>query len=144
MKYIEGQNREQVTFLPECIEDMIGEDNPVRVIDAFVDSIDMNKVGFIRSIPKNTGRPGYDPRDLLKLYVYGYFNKVRTSRKLMYECTRNVELFFLLKKLTPDFRMISDFRKDNSKALKYDRFREINRRNCIRKQRFYYIKKKTT
>lgn len=118
MKYIEGQSREQLTFLPECIDDMIGQDNPVRVIDAFIDSLDMEEADFIRYIPKETGRPGYDPRDLLKLYIYGYFNKIRTSRLLMTECTRNVELFFLLKRLTPDFRTISDFRKDNKKAIK--------------------------
>ena len=118
MKYIKGRSREQLTFLPECIEDMISQENPVRVIDAFVDSIDMEEAGFIRSTPKDTGRPGYDPRDMLKLYIYGYFNKIRSSRALMKECTRNIELFFLLKKLVPDFRTISDFRKDNKLAIR--------------------------
>lgn len=118
MNYINGQSRNQKTMLPEYIEDYIDEDNPVRVIDAFVDSLDLIKEGFIRAIPKNTGRPGYDPRDLLKLYVYGYFNKIRSSRKLEQECHRNLELIYLLRKLTPDFRTISDFRKDNSKAMK--------------------------
>ncbi|HHW31680.1 MAG TPA: transposase [Clostridiaceae bacterium] len=74
--------------------------------------------GFQRAVSCRTGRPPYDPGDLLKLYVYGYFNKIRSSRKLMAECTRNIELFFLLNRLTPDFRTISDFRKDNAKALK--------------------------
>jgi transposase len=118
MKYIQGQNRHQIVLFPECIEDYIGEDNPVRVIDAFVEGLDLSKLGFIRTIPKQTGRPAYDPKDLLKLYVYGYFNRIRSSRKLMTECTRNVELFYLLGKLTPDFRTVADFRKDNAKALK--------------------------
>lgn len=118
MKYIKGQDRNQLTLLPECIEDYIGEENPVRVIDVFVESLDLVKAGFCKAIPKETGRPSYDPKDLLKLYVYGYFNGIRTSRKLMLECTRNIELFYLLKRLTPDFRTISDFRKDNTKAIK--------------------------
>lgn len=118
MKYIQGQNRHQITLLPDCIEDYIGEENPVRVIDAFVESLDLHKAGFCRSTPKETGRPPYDPKDLLKLYMYGYFNRIRSSRKLMTECTRNIELFYLLGKLTPDFRTIADFRKDNAKALK--------------------------
>jgi len=118
MKYIQGQNRHQLTLLPDCIEDYIGEENPVRVIDAFVESLDLAEAGFCRTTPKETGRPSYDPKDLLKLYVYGYFNRIRSSRKLMVECTRNVELFYLLGKLTPDFRTIADFRKDNAKALK--------------------------
>jgi transposase len=118
MKYIKGQDRGQITFLPDCIEDLIGQDNPVRVIDAFIDNLDIEGLGFQKSVPCWTGRPPYDPRDLLKLYVYGYFNKVRSSRKLMAECSRNIELFFLLNRLTPDFRTIADFRKDNAKALK--------------------------
>ena len=105
-------------LLPDCIDDLIGPDNPVRVIDAFIDSLDMKKLGFERPIPNTTGRPCYDPRDLLKLYVYGYFSKIRSSRKLMAECSRNIELFFLLNRLTPDFRTIADFRKDNRTALK--------------------------
>lgn len=118
MKYIQGQDRSQIMLFPDCIEDYVGEDNPVRVIDAFVDSLDLAEAGFYRTTPKETGRPPYNPQDLLKLYVYGYFNKIRSSRKLMIECTRNVELFYLLGKLTPDFRTIADFRKDNAKALK--------------------------
>ncbi|OPX41843.1 transposase DDE domain protein [Ruminiclostridium hungatei] len=118
MKYIKGQEKSQLTLFPDCVEYYVGEDNPVRVIDAFVDSLDLTVAGFIRTIPKETGRPSYDPKDLLKLYVYGYFNKIRSSRKLMAECTRNIELFYLLGKLTPDFRTIADFRKDNAKALK--------------------------
>jgi len=118
MKYQKGSDRNQITLLPDSIDELVGQDNPVRVIDAFVDSLDMEKAGFKRSIPNMTGRPPYDPRDLLKLYVYGYFNKIRSSRELMLECSRNIELFFLLNRLTPDFRTIADFRKDNARALK--------------------------
>jgi len=118
MTYVKGQNRMQITMLPDCIDDLIGHYNPVRIIDAFVDGMDMEEAGFQRSTPNETGRPSYDPRDILKLYVYGYFNKIRSSRKLMTECGRNIELFFLLNRLTPDFRTISDFRKDNAKALR--------------------------
>lgn len=117
MTYIKGQNRNQTILLPDCIDDLIGQENPVRVIDVFVEGLDIDKMGFIRSMPNSTGRPGYDPKDLLKLYLYGYFNKIRSSRKLMAECSRNIEVFFLLNRLAPDFRTISDFRKDNKKAL---------------------------
>ena len=118
MKYIEGTDRNQLTFLPDCIEDYIDENNPVRVIDAFVNSLNMDSLGFERALPNQTGRPPYDPRDLLKLYIYGYLNKIRSSRKLMIECSRNIELFYLLNKLTPDFRTIADFRKNNTSAIK--------------------------
>jgi len=118
MDYIKGQERNQITLLPDCIDDLVGRDNPVRVINAFIDGLGMEMAGFRRFAPNETGRPSYDPRDLLKLYVYGYFNKIRSSRKLMTECARNIELFFLLNRLTPDFRTIADFRKDNAKALR--------------------------
>ena len=118
MKYITGEDRYQIAFLPDCIEDYVSKDNPVRVVDAFVNQLDMDKLGFKRAKPNDTGRPSYDPRDLLKLYIYGYFNKIRSSRKLMQECTRNLEVMYLIGKLTPDFRTIADFRKDNPKALK--------------------------
>lgn len=118
MDYIKGQDRRQMTLLPDCIDDLISPDNPVRVIDAFIDGLDLERLGIRRAVPNETGRPSYDPRDMLKLYVYGYFNKIRSSRKLMAECGRNIELFFLLNRLTPDFRTIGDFRKDNAKALK--------------------------
>lgn len=118
MAYVEGQDRNQIMLLPESIEDFITEDNPVRAIDAFVDGLDLNKLGFAQAEPSVMGRPAYNPRDLLKLYIYGYFNKIRSSRKLMKECQRNIELFYLLRRLTPDFRTIADFRKHNAKALK--------------------------
>lgn len=118
MNYIEKAERNQMSMLPDFLEDAISESNPVRVIDAFVDSLDLARLGFLKAIPAETGRPAYDPRDLLKLYIYGYFNKIRSSRKLMQECTRNIELMYLLCKLTPDFRTIADFRKTNAKALR--------------------------
>ena len=118
MKYIKGKKRGQKTFLPDCIEDMIDEDNPVRVIDTFVDGLDLEEMKIKRAKPNTTGHPSYDPRDLLKLYVYGYINGIRSSRKLMKECHRNIELFYLINQLRPDFRTISDFRKDNRNAIK--------------------------
>lgn len=117
MTYRKGIERCQIC-LPRSIEDMVSSENPVRVIDAFVDSLDMHSLGFLKAAPALTGRPAYDPRDLLKLYLYGYFNRIRSSRKLMQECKRNIELFFLLRMLTPDFRTISDFRKDNPTAIR--------------------------
>ena len=124
MRYIEGEDRAQITLLPDCIEDYIKEDNPVRVIDAFVDGLDIAEIGIRRAKPNETGRPPYDPRDILKLYIYGYFNKIRSSRKLRTECSRNIELFYLMNRLTPDFRTIADFRKENARALK-EVFREF-------------------
>lgn len=118
MSYITGVDRGQVTLFPETIDEYISEDNPVHVINVFIENLDLEKAGFKRAKPSLNGRPPYDPKDLLKLYIYGYFNKIRSSRKLMIECSRNIELMWLLRKLTPDFRTISDFRKDNAKALK--------------------------
>ena len=118
MAYIEKASREQATLLPDSIEDYVSENNPVRVIDAFVDSLDLEEMGFAKATPAETGRPPYDPRDLLKLYIYGYLNKIRSSRKLMLECGRNIEVMYLLGKLTPDFRTIANFRRDNPKALR--------------------------
>ena len=97
MKYIEGQDRAQITMLPAVIDDCVAEDHPVRVIDAFVDSLDMTSLGFERAVLKDTGRPPYAPQDLLKLYIYGYFNKIRSSRRLEKECYRNLEVIWLLK-----------------------------------------------
>jgi transposase len=113
-----GENRGQITLFPETIDEYISQDNPVQVIDAFIENLDLDKAGFKRAKASKDGRPAYNPKDLLKLYIYGYFNKIRSSRKLMIECRRNVELMWLLKKLTPDFRTIADFRKENAKALK--------------------------
>jgi len=117
MKFIEGVNRFQKTIFPDVLDDYIITENPVRVIDAFVDSLDLNDLGFL-SETKETGRPPYDPRDMLKLYIYGYFNKIRSSRKLETETQRNIELMWLLNKLTPDHKTISEFRKKYNKLLK--------------------------
>lgn len=126
MAYKKGEDRRQKVLFPDCIDEYIEEDAPVRLFDAFVDSLDMDTLTFKRSTPKETGTPGYDPRDLLKLYLYGYFYQVRSSRKLARECKCNVEVMWLLGKLYPDFRTISDFRKDNKKGLTKV-FKEFNK-----------------
>ena len=118
MGYIKGINRNQILLFPEVIEDYIDEDNPVRFIDAYVDSLDLSEFSFKYVDTKATGRPPYNPADLLKLYIYGYLNNIRSSRKLEKETYRNVEVIWLLQKLRPDFKTIADFRKDNRKALK--------------------------
>jgi len=114
--FIHGESRTQSTLLPELLDDYVTEDNPVRVIDVFVDGLDLNKMGF-RTTPADTGRPAYHPATMLKLFIYGYLNRVQSSRRLEREAGRNVELMWLLGRLAPDFKTIADFRKDNSKAL---------------------------
>lgn len=118
MDYIRGVSRQQVTLFPEAIEDYITADNPVRFIDAFVSKLDLAELGFQRAQPAETGRPAYDPGDLLRLYLYGYLNRVRSSRLLERETKVNLEVMWLLGKLSPDFKTIADFRRDNLKALK--------------------------
>lgn len=118
MKHIRGMDRNQVILFPEVIDDYITEENPVRFIDAFVDNLDLMALGFKHAGLSPTGRPPYNPSDLLKLYIYGYLNRVRSSRFLEKECKKNVEVMWLLKKLTPDFKTIADFRKDNKDAIK--------------------------
>jgi transposase len=117
MGYVQGEDRFQAAFLPPLIDDYVDANASVRVIDVFISGLDMSELGFLRSIAAATGRPPYDPRDLLKLYVYGYFNEVRSSRKLERECQRNVEAMWLLKRLSPDFKTIADFRRDNGPAI---------------------------
>ena len=117
MSYVLGRDRGQAALLPAAIEDYVLAGAPVRVIDAFVDGLDVNGLGFRRSVPAPTGRPAYDPRDLLKLYIYGYFNEVRSSRRLERECSRNVEVMWLLRRLAPDFKTVADFRRDNGAAI---------------------------
>jgi len=117
MSYVQGEDRGQAALLPAVIEDYVAADAPVRVIDAFVDGLDVKGLGFGRSVPAVTGRPPYDPRDLLKLYLYGYLNEVRSSRRLERECSRNVEVMWLLRRLAPDFKTIADFRRDNGAAI---------------------------
>jgi len=126
MAHIKGLARGQISFMPSSIDDYIDDDNPVRLIDAFVDSLDMLALNFIRAEPALTGTPGYDPKDMLKLYIYAYLNKIRSSRMIAKETTRNIEVMWLVGGLRPDFRTISDFRKVNAGALK-SVFTEWNR-----------------
>ena len=116
--YIEGVDRDQVTLFPERLEDWIGEDHPVRVIDAFVDALDLCTAGFGRTAPAQTGRPGYHPSVLLRLFIYGYLNRVPSSRRLEREAGRNVEVMWLTGRLVPDHKTIADFRKDNGPAIR--------------------------
>jgi len=115
--FIEGEDRTQATLFPERIDDYVAEDNPVRVIDVFIDDLDISGLGF-KSEPAATGRPGYHPKTMLKLYVYGYLNRIQSSRRLEREAQRNVELMWLLGRLAPDFKTIADFRKDNGEAIR--------------------------
>lgn len=117
-RFIEGACREQGTLFPEYLEDWIGEDNPVRVIDVFVDELDLGGLGFARVVAKATGRPGYYASVLLKLYIYGYLNRVQSSRRLEREAGRNVEVMWLTGRLAPDHKTIADFRKDNGLAIR--------------------------
>ena len=115
--FIEGENRYQSTLFPERIDDYVDEDSSARVIDVFVDRLDISGLGF-KSEPAETGRPGYNPRVMLKIFIYGYMNKVHSSRRLEIEAKRNVELMWLTGRLAPDFKTIADFRKDNGEAIR--------------------------
>lgn len=117
-RFVEGIDRDQATLLPECLEDWVDEGNPVRVIDVFVDELDLGSLGFSGVDPKNTGRPGYHPSVLLKLYIYGYLNHVQSSRRLEREAGRNMEVIWLTGRLVPDHKTIADFRKDNGPAIR--------------------------
>ena len=117
-EHVTGNNRKQTVLFPDTLDEYVDKENPVRFIDAFIDSLNIEKLGFKHSIPCDTGRPSYDPSDLLKLYVYGYLNQVRSSRKLEKECHRNLEVIWLMKKLAPDHKTIADFRKDNAECIK--------------------------
>src|SRR5674476_260543 len=117
-EHIDGTHRKQTILFPDTLDEYVDEENPVRFIDAFIDSLNLEKLGFKHSVPNDVGRPSYDPSDLLKLYVYGYLNQVRSSRKLERECHRNLEAMWLMKKLSPDFKTIADFRKDNVGCIK--------------------------
>jgi transposase len=118
MSYRKGPDRSQNQLLPACLEDYIAADASVRFLDVFVDGLDLKQLGFQRAEPNATGRPPYDPADLLKLYVYGYLNRIRSSRRLEAEAKRNVELMWLLRSIAPDFKTIADFRKDNRACFK--------------------------
>jgi len=115
--FIEGEDRFQVTMFPERLDDYVDEDSAVRVIDVFIDRLDVSGLGF-RTEPNDTGRPAYHPKTMLKLYVYGYLNRVQSSRRLEIEAGRNVELMWLIGRLAPDFKTIADFRKDNGEAIR--------------------------
>ena len=117
-RFIEGEDRSQSTLFPEHLDDYIAEDNPVRVIDVFVDELDLNELGFEGMAPEVTGRPAYHPASLLKIYIYGYLNRIQSSRRLERETQRNVELIWLTGRLMPDFKTIADFRRDNGKAIR--------------------------
>ena len=116
-RYVQGQDRAQSALFPERLDDWIHEDSTVRVIDVFVDALDLKKLGFDRADPAATGRPGYSPSTLLKIYVYGYLNRVQSSRRLETEAQRNLELIWLTGRLAPDFKTIADFRRDNGEAI---------------------------
>jgi len=117
-RFVEGADRKQATLFPECLDDWIDEDNPVRVIDAFIDGLDLGELGFEGVEPAETGRPAYHPSVLLKLYVYGYLNRVQSSRRLEREAGRNVEVMWLLGRLVPDHKTVADFRKDSGHAIR--------------------------
>jgi transposase len=117
-RFVEGIDRAQSTLFPECLEDWIGEDNPVRVVDVFVDELNLAELGFSGVDPEVTGRPSYHPSVLLKLYIYGYLNRVQSSRRLEREALRNVEVMWLTSRLAPDHKTIADFRKDNGRAIR--------------------------
>jgi transposase len=118
MAFIQGVNRNQKLIFPEYLEDSIGEENPVRVIDAYADTLNLKQMGFTKTIEYRCGAPSYNPKDLLKLYIYGYINAIRSSRKLERETYRNIEVMWLLRKIQPDFKTIADFRKENKNILK--------------------------
>jgi transposase len=117
-RFVEGEDRNQVALLPECLDDFIADDNPVRVIDAFVDELDLRELEFEGSEPASTGRPGYHPAVLLKIYIYGYLNRIQSSRRLEGEAQRNVEMMWLTGRLAPDFKTIADFRRDNGTGIR--------------------------
>jgi transposase len=118
MAHLSGTDRLQLLLLPKAVDDYVGPDNPVRFIEAFVDGLDLAAAGFERVAAKDTGRPGFDPADMLKLYIYGYLNRVRSSRRLEAEAHRNIEVIWLLRHLKPDCRTIAAFRRVNSSAFR--------------------------
>jgi transposase len=117
-RFVEGEDRTQVTLLPVRVDDYVDQNNPVRVVEAFVEQLDLRQMGFGGVAPAATGRPAYHPAVLLKLYIYGYLNRVQSSRRLEREAQRNVELMWLTGRLMPDFKTIANFRKDNGRAIR--------------------------
>src|SRR3981189_3583432 len=117
-RFIDGEDRMQQTLLPNSLEDYVSEENPVRVIEVFIDELDLMALGFSGMTPAATGRPAYHPSTLLKIYLYGYLNRIQSSRRLEREAQRNVELMWLTGRLTPDFKTVAAFRKDNGPAIR--------------------------
>ncbi|ASL42861.1 hypothetical protein bAD24_I05170 [Burkholderia sp. AD24] len=117
-RFVEGDDRKQVALLPECVDDYIGQDNPVRIVDVFVDGLDLEDLGFSGATPAITGRPSYHPGVMLKIYIYAYLSQVPSSRRIERECQRNVELMWLTGRLAPDLKTIADFRRDNGAAIR--------------------------
>jgi transposase len=116
-RFIEGEPRAQSVLFPASLDEWIAADNPVRVVDVFVEELDLQGMGFGRAVPAETGRPGYHPATLLKIYIYGYLNRIQSSRRLEREAQRNLELVWLTGRLMPDFKTIADFRRDNGEAI---------------------------
>src|SRR3979409_2672663 len=116
--FVQGADRQQMTLLAECLDDWVDESNPVRAVDVFVDALDLRDLGFDGVVPAATGRPAYHPSPMLKLYIYGYLNRVQSSRRLEREAGRNLEVIWLLGRLVPDDKTIADFRKDNGSAIR--------------------------
>ena len=117
-RFVEGADRRQISLLPDCLDDYVSEDSPVRVVDAFIDELDLAALGFAGVTPASTGRPSYHPATLLRIYLYGYLNQIQSSRRLEREARRNVELMWLTGRLVPDFKTIADFRRDNGDAIR--------------------------
>jgi len=117
-RFVEGEDRRQGVLLPEFLDDYVAEDNPVRAIDVFVDKLDLRGLGFSGVVPEASGRPAYHPATLLKLYLYGYLNRIQSSRRLERETQRNIELMWLTGRLMPDFKTIADFRRDSGPAIR--------------------------
>ena len=117
-RFVEGEDRRQATLLPDCLDDYVTEDNPVRIVDVFIDELDLAALGFAGIVPEVTGRPAYHPATLLKIYIYGYLNRIQSSRRLERETQRNLELIWLTGRLMPDFKTIADFRRDNGPAIR--------------------------
>ena len=116
--FVQGVDRQQATLLPECLDDWVDESNPVRAVDVFVDALELRGLGFDSVNPAATGRPGYHPSAMLKLYIYGYLNRIQSSRRLEREAGRNLEVMWLTGRLAPDHKTIADFRKDNGPAIR--------------------------
>lgn len=117
-RFVEGEDRRQATLLPDCLDDYVTADNPVRVVDVFIDELDLGVLDFAGVVPEATGRPAYHPATLLKIYLNGYLNRIQSSRRLERESQRNIELMWLTGRLMPDFKTIADFRRDNGPAIR--------------------------